>query len=114
MQQQQLMTLTDSAANHIKGLMANAPAGEEFTGLRVGVTASGCSGLSYSLEYAKEAQPMDVLVEDKGVKVYVDPKAQMYIAGMEMDYFEDKFESGFTFNNPNATGHCGCGKSFKV
>ncbi|HYD19411.1 MAG TPA: iron-sulfur cluster assembly accessory protein [Patescibacteria group bacterium] len=110
----QLMTLTESAANHIKGLMANAPAGEEFTGLRVGVTASGCSGLSYSLEYAKEAQPMDVLVEDKGVKVYVDPKAQMYIAGMEMDYFEDKFESGFTFNNPNATGHCGCGKSFKV
>lgn len=114
MQQQQLMTLTESAANHIKGLMANAPKGEEFIGLRVGVTASGCSGLSYSLEYAKEAQPMDVLVEDKGVKVYVDPKAQMYIAGMEMDYFEDKFESGFTFNNPNATGHCGCGKSFKV
>lgn len=110
----QLMTLTESAANHIKGLMASAPKGEEFTGLRVGVTASGCSGLSYSLEYAKEAQPMDVLVEDKGVKVYVDPKAQMYIAGMEMDYFEDKFESGFTFNNPNATGHCGCGKSFKV
>ncbi|MBL8714067.1 MAG: iron-sulfur cluster assembly accessory protein [Alphaproteobacteria bacterium] len=110
----QLMTLTESAANHIKGLMANAPKGEEFTGLRVGVTASGCSGLSYSLEYAKEAQPMDVLVEDKGVKVFIDPKAQMYIAGMEMDYFEDKFESGFTFNNPNATGHCGCGKSFKV
>lgn len=110
----QLMTLTESAANHIKGLMANAPKGEEFTGLRVGVTATGCSGLSYSLEYAKEAQPMDVLVEDKGVKVFIDPKAQMYIAGMEMDYFEDKFESGFTFNNPNATGHCGCGKSFKV
>ena len=110
----QLMPLTESAANHIKGLMANAPKGEEFTGLRVGVTATGCSGLSYSLEYAKEAQPMDVLVEDKGVKVFIDPKAQMYIAGMEMDYFEDKFESGFTFNNPNATGHCGCGKSFKV
>lgn len=111
---QQLMTLTDSAAMHIKGLMEKAPEGEKFEGLRVGVTASGCSGLSYSLEYAKQAEPMDVLVEDKGVKIFIDPKAQMYIAGMEMDYFEDKFESGFTFNNPNATGHCGCGKSFKV
>lgn len=109
-----LVTLTDNAANHIKNLMDQAPEGEKFLGLRVGVTASGCSGMSYSLEYAKEASPMDVLVEDKGVKLFIDPRAQMYIAGMEMDYFEDKFESGFTFNNPNATGHCGCGKSFKT
>lgn len=114
MAQPQLITLTDSAAQHIKGLMDSAPEGEKFAGLRVGVTATGCSGLSYSLEYAKEPQPMDVLVEDKGVKVFVDAKAQMYLAGMEMDYYENKFESGFTFNNPNATGHCGCGKSFKV
>ena len=110
----QLMTLTETAAEHIKGLMAQAPEGETFEGLRVGVTASGCSGLSYSLEYAKEASPMDLMIEDKGVKLFIDPQAQLYIAGMEMDYFEDKFESGFIFNNPNATGHCGCGKSFKV
>jgi len=110
----QLMTLTESAATHIKSLMDQAPEGEKFSGLRVGVTATGCSGLSYSLEYAKEHAAMDVVIEDKGVKLFIDPKAQLYIAGMEMDYYEDKFESGFTFNNPNATGHCGCGKSFKV
>jgi iron-sulfur cluster assembly protein len=110
----QLMTLTASAAEHIKNLMSQAPEGEKFEGLRVGVTATGCSGMSYSLEYAKEASPMDMMIEDQGVKLFIDPKAQMYIAGMEMDYFEDKFESGFIFNNPNATGHCGCGKSFKV
>lgn len=110
----QLLTLTDNAAEHIKGLMASAPAEESFAGIRVGVTATGCSGLSYSLEYAKEASPMDVLIEDKGVKIFVDPKAQLYIAGMEMDYFKSDFEEGFVFNNPNATGHCGCGKSFKV
>lgn len=111
---QQLMTLTESAAAHIKSLMDSAPENEKFEGLRVGVTAAGCSGLSYSLEYAKQANPMDLMIEDKGVKLFIDPQAQLYIAGMEMDYFENKFEAGFIFNNPNATGHCGCGKSFKV
>ena len=110
----QLMTLTDNAAEHIKGLMTAAPAEEQFSGIRVGVTASGCSGMSYSLEYAKDAGPTDIVIEDKGVKIFVDPKAQLYIAGMEMDYFSNNFEEGFVFNNPTATGHCGCGKSFKV
>lgn len=110
----QLMTLTETAAQHIKGLMTAAPAEEQFTGIRVGVSASGCSGMSYSLEYAKDPQPMDIVIEDKGVKIFVDAKAQLYIAGMEMDYFQNNFEEGFIFNNPNATGHCGCGKSFKV
>jgi iron-sulfur cluster assembly protein len=110
----QLMTLTENAAQHIKGLMDNAPEGEKFAGLRVGVTAAGCSGMSYSLEYAAEAHPLDIVIEEKGVKIFVDAKAQLYIAGMEMDYFENAFESGFVFNNPNATGHCGCGKSFKT
>jgi iron-sulfur cluster assembly protein len=110
----QLLTLTENAAQHIKGLMASAPEGEKFEGLRVGVEAAGCSGLSYHLEYAAQANPMDIVIEDKGVKVFIDPKAQLYIAGMEMDYFDNKFESGFVFNNPNATGHCGCGKSFKT
>jgi iron-sulfur cluster assembly protein len=107
-----IMTVTGSAAAQIKKLMAEAPEGEKFIGIRIGVTATGCSGLSYSLEYAAEANPMDILVEDKGVKIFIEPKAQLYIAGMEMDYFENSFESGFVFNNPNATGHCGCGKSF--
>ena len=110
----QLMTLTDNAAEHIKGLMTAAPAEEQFSGIRVGVTASGCSGMSYSLEYAKDATPTDIVIEDKGVKIFVDAKAQLYIAGMEMDYFRNNFEEGFIFNNPNASGHCGCGKSFKV
>lgn len=110
----QLMTLTDTAAAHIKTLMSQAPEDSKFEGLRVGVTATGCSGLSYSLEYAAEANPMDLLVEDKGVKLFIDSKAQLYIAGMELDYFENAFESGFIFNNPNATGHCGCGKSFRT
>ncbi len=110
----QLITLTSSAADHIKALMTEAPEDQKFAGIRVGVTATGCSGMSYSLEYAAEANPMDVEIEDKGVKIFVDPRAQLYLAGMEMDYFENKFESGFIFNNPNAQGHCGCGKSFKV
>lgn len=110
----QLLSLTENAAEHIKGLMASAPEGETFSGIRVGVTASGCSGMSYSLEYAKAAEPMDIVIEDKGVKIFVDAKAQLYIAGMEMDYYKSNFEEGFVFNNPNATGHCGCGKSFKV
>lgn len=110
----QLITLTESAANHIKTLMNDAPADEKIAGIRVGVTATGCSGMSYSLEYASEANPMDITVEDKGVKIFVDPRAQLYLVGMEMDYYETQFESGFVFNNPNATGHCGCGKSFKT
>ena len=110
----QLLTLTDNAANHIKNLMTEAPDGAPVVGLRVGVTSTGCSGYSYSLEYAKEQNPLDIVIEEKGVKLLIDAKAQLYIAGMEMDYYENRFESGFIFNNPNAKGMCGCGKSFKV
>lgn len=110
----QLITLTDTAAQHIKALMSEAPVDQKIIGIRIGVTATGCSGMSYSLEYATAENPLDVSIEDKGVKIFVDAKAQLYVAGMEMDYHEDRFESGFVFNNPNATGHCGCGKSFKV
>jgi iron-sulfur cluster assembly protein len=110
----QLMTVTETAAQHIKGLMADAPEDAKFAGIRIGVTASGCSGMSYSMEYAAEAAPTDVLVEDKGIKIFVDPRAQLYLVGMELDYQETQFDSGFVFNNPNATGHCGCGKSFST
>ena len=110
----QLISLTENAASQIKQIMAQAPADEKIIGIRVGVTASGCSGMSYSLAYATEGSPMDVLVEDKGVKIFVDAKAQLYLAGMEMDYFQNNFEEGFIFNNPNAVGSCGCGKSFRA
>lgn len=106
----QLMTVTDSAAEHIKGLMSE----QNFTILRVGVTSAGCSGLGYMLEPAAEPAPTDMVIEDKGVKLVVDIKSQLYLAGMELDYVVDKFEQGFVFKNPNETGRCGCGKSFST
>ena len=110
----QLMKLTTAAADQIRALMAEAPKDEKCIGIRLGVVAAGCSGLSYNMEYVTAENPADVVVEDKGVKVYIDPRAQLYIAGMEMDYAQGQFESGFVFNNPNAVGQCGCGKSFRV
>ena len=114
MAQPQLITLTDSAAQDIKGLMDTAPEGEKFAGLRVGVTATGCSGLSYTLEYADKKEPMDELVEQHGVTVLIDPKATLFILGTQMDYVEEKLQSGFVFRNPNEKGRCGCGESFHV
>jgi iron-sulfur cluster assembly protein len=111
---QQLLTLTDNAAEHIKSLMAQAPEAEKVQGFRIGVKSGGCSGMSYFMEYATEQQPMEEVVEQKGVKIFVHPQALMYLIGTEMDYQEGQFESGFVFNNPNEAGRCGCGKSFKV
>jgi len=111
---QQLLTVTQSAADQIKALMKEAPEGQPVIGLRVGVEAGGCSGMSYYLEYASEKNPMEEVVEDKGVKIFVDPKAMLYLIGTEMDYKDGEYESGFTFKNPNETGRCGCGKSFKT
>src|SRR4051812_40294038 len=111
---QQLLTLTDSAAAQIKSLITEAPEGKPVIGLRIGVEAGGCSGMSYFMEYASEQNPTEEVVEDKGVKVFVDQRALLYLVGTEMDYKEGQFESGFTFRNPNETGRCGCGKSFKT
>ncbi len=110
----QMITLTDSAAEQVKTILAQAPEGQQVTGLRIGVESGGCSGMSYFMEYAAEKNPMEEVVEDKGVKIFLDPKAAMYLIGTEMDYNDGEFESGFTFKNPNETGRCGCGKSFKT
>jgi len=107
-----VITLTDAAAARVKQLMAKSPAATG--GLRLGVKSKGCSGLSYSIEYAAAKQPHDEVVEDKGVTIYVDPKATLFILGSEMDYVEDKLQSGFVFRNPNEKGRCGCGESFHV
>ena len=111
---QQLLTVTDNAAAQIKALIAEAPEGQPVVGLRIGVQAGGCSGMSYFMEYAVEKNAGEEVVEDKGVKIFVDPKAMLYLVGTEMDYNDGEFESGFIFKNPNETGRCGCGKSFKT
>ena len=107
-----LLTLTDAAANRVKALMARSD--EPFTGLRVGVSSKGCSGHSYVFEYALEKVGLEEEVESKGVRIFIDPLAVMFLMGSEMDYKEDRLQSGFVFNNPNAKNVCGCGESFSV
>ena len=107
-----VITVTEAAAERVKALMAKSRG--EVTGLRIGLKAKGCSGMSYSVEYAKERSPGDEIVEDKGVTLFIDPKATLFIIGSEMDYVEDKLQSGFVFRNPNEKGRCGCGESFHV
>ena len=108
----QAMTVTEAAADRIRALLAQR--GKPAVGIRVGVRSRGCSGLTYTLEYADEKAKLDEIVQDKGVVVLIDPKASMFIIGTEMDYVEDKLQSGFTFRNPNEKGRCGCGESFHV
>ena len=108
----QVIKLSDRAAERVKEIMAQAD--EPIIGLRVGVASGGCAGMSYVMEYAKTSNPNDEVVEDKGVKVLIDPKAIMYLLGTEMDYKKEKFSSQFIFKNPNETERCGCGESFKV
>ena len=107
-----IIKLSDNAASRIKEIMANAE--KEYIGVRVSVKAGGCAGMSYVMEYTKELNPNDELIEDKGVKVFVDSAAIMYLLGTEMDYKKEDFSSTFVFNNPNETERCGCGESFKV
>jgi iron-sulfur cluster assembly protein len=106
------ITLTDAAADRVKALLARRSA--LAAGLRIGVKSKGCSGLSYTIEYADAKGPYDEVVEDKGVTIFIDPKATMFILGSEVDYVEDKLQSGFVFRNPNEKGRCGCGESFHV
>ena len=107
-----IMTITPAAAEQIKVLLAKREKASK--GVRIGVRARGCSGMSYTLEYVDELVAGDEVIEDHGVTVYVDPKATLYIIGMEMDFVSDKIQSGFTFSNPNEKGRCGCGESFHV
>ena len=107
-----VLKITDAAAHQVKQLVARSD--DPVLGLRVGIKQGGCSGFMYQVEYAEEPKPFEEVIEDKGVKVFVDPTALMYLIGAEMDYRESKFESGFVFTNPNETDRCGCGESFRV
>ncbi|HET7885387.1 MAG TPA: iron-sulfur cluster assembly accessory protein [Bradyrhizobium sp.] len=108
----QVMKLTEAAASRIVELTKRADS--EIVGLRVGVKNGGCAGQSYTVEYAHEIRPTDEIVEDKGVKILVDPKAVLFLLGTEMDYKTDKMQAQFIFNNPNQVGACGCGESVQL
>ncbi len=108
----QLISLTEAASDQVKHLVDNR--GKPSLGIRVSVKSGGCSGLTYVFEYADEANPNDEVVEDKGIKVFIDVKAVLYLAGTTLDYFDEKIRSGFVFINPNAKGQCGCGESFHI
>ena len=103
------MRLTDAAAERIRALSATS--GKEVEGVRIGVKNGGCAGMEYTMEHAAAREPHDEVVEDKGVKILIDPTAVMFLLGTEMDYQVDKMRSGFVFNNPNQTSACGCGES---
>ena len=108
----QIISLSENAAKRIKEIMFAAE--KNSLGVRVGVKSGGCAGMSYIMEYTKEINPNDEIIEDKGVKVFIDSAATMYLLGTEMDYKKNDFSSSFVFNNPNETERCGCGESFKV
>lgn len=106
------ITITDTAFDRVKALLSTR--GKPSVGIRIGIRTKGCSGLSYSLEYADEQNPLDEVVTIEDVTILIDPKAILFILGTEMDYVEEKMQSGFVFRNPNEKGRCGCGKSFHV
>ena len=108
----QVITLSDTAATRIKEIMLKDKS--KSAGLRVGVKSGGCAGMTYIMEYTKEINPNDEIIEEKGVKLFVDPGAIMYLLGTEMDYKKEEFSSSFVFKNPNETERCGCGESFKI
>lgn len=107
-----IVSLTQAAADRVRHLVVSAE--RPIMGLRVGVKNGGCAGMSYTLEFAETIGPYDEVIEDKGVKILIDPKALMFLFGTEMDFKTDKLGSGFTFNNPNQTGSCGCGESVSI
>ena len=103
------ITLTEAAAEHVKSIMASAD--KPYIGLRLGIENGGCAGMSYKMEYAESRDPLDEVIEDKGVTILVEPASLLFLLGTEMDYQVDKFTAGFVFNNPNQTDACGCGES---
>ena len=105
----QVMRLTDAAATRIKDILGKAE--KPIAGVRVGVKNGGCAGMSYTMEYAETVNPADEVVEDKGVRILIDPKAVLFLLGTELDYKVDKLTAQFVFNNPNQTSACGCGES---
>jgi iron-sulfur cluster assembly protein len=108
----QVVRLTDAAAERIKAVMAKAD--RPIAAVRVGVKNGGCAGMAYIMEYAEKIDPLDEIVEDKGVRILIDPKAVLFLLGTEMDYKVDKLSAQFVFNNPNQTSACGCGESVQL
>jgi iron-sulfur cluster assembly protein len=106
------MRLTEAAAERIKAVMAKAD--RPIAAIRVGVKNGGCAGMSYFMEYAEKAEKFDEMVEDKGVRILIDPKAVLFLLGTEMDYKVEKLSAQFVFNNPNQTSACGCGESVQI
>ena len=104
--------LTDAAAARIAEIMAGAEG--KYLGVRVGVTNGGCAGMSYTMAYAEDAKPLEEVMEEKGVKIFIDPKAILFLIGTEMDFVQEKLGSRFVFNNPNQTAACGCGESVSI
>ena len=107
-----VLTLTEAAAERVRAILANAD--RPVAAVRVGVKNGGCAGMEYTLDYVTGIEPFDEVVEDKGVRVLVDPKAVLFLIGTQMDYRADKLKSGFVFNNPNQTSACGCGESVAI
>jgi iron-sulfur cluster assembly protein len=107
-----IFTLTDAAANRVKAMLASR--GKPSAGIRVSTRTKGCNGHSYTLEFADERNAQDEVVESHGVTILIDPKAILFVIGTEMDYVDEKLQSGFVFRNPNEKGRCGCGESFHV
>jgi len=104
--------LSEAAATRIREIMESSDGA--YQGVRVGVTNGGCAGMSYTMDYADKANPYDEVIEDKGVRIFIDPKAIMFLLGTEMDYVRDKLAARFVFNNPNQTAACGCGESVSI
>ena len=109
----QVMRLTEAAAERIKAVMARAE-GRPIEAVRVGVKNGGCAGMAYTMEYAETVNPLDEVIEDRGVRILIDPKAVLFLLGTEMDYKIDKLSAQFVFNNPNQTSACGCGESVQI
>ena len=106
------MKLSDAAAARVREILAKSDG--QYQGIRVGVVNGGCAGMSYVMDYAETALPLEEVVEDKGVKIFIDPKAILFLIGTEMDFVRDKLAARFVFNNPNQTAACGCGESVSI
>ena len=106
------LRLSDAAAKRLRDIMEKAEG--RYAGVRVGVTNGGCAGMSYTMEYAESAGPLDEVLDEKGVRLFIDPKAILFLLGTEMDFVTDRLAARFVFNNPNQTAACGCGESFTL
>ncbi len=107
-----VMSLTDAAAERLSRIVEASD--QPVAGVRVGLKKGGCAGMEYTMEYATEIGPMDEVIEEKGVKLLVEPQAVLFLLGTQMDYQEGRLSSGFVFNNPNQTSACGCGESVEI